>query len=137
MAIANDGGDARECGKFPRSTLRVATGNDNARGGVATMSTANIGTGFAIRFGRDAASVDHDNFGGIRIACCAGGCFEACSDGFAVGARCTAAEVLNVETGHSSSLVKICCVQPLAAVAAGALGLERTSLRSFCEDFQA
>ena len=63
MAVADDGGDAGDGGQFFRSALGVAAGCDDAGCGVKAVGAADVGAGFAVGFGGDAAGVDDDHIG--------------------------------------------------------------------------
>ena len=69
VAVADDGGDARDGGEFFWGALGVATGGDDAGCGVEAMRAADVSAGFAVGFGSDAAGVDDDHigFGGLAF----------------------------------------------------------------------
>ena len=72
VAVADDGGDTGDAGEFFRSALGIAAGDDDARVRVEAMRAADVGAGFAVGFGGDAAGVDDDHIGvgpaGIRTS---------------------------------------------------------------------
>ena len=87
------------------------------------MGTTDVGAGFAIGFGGDAAGVDDDHVSIGGVAFVDPGGAEKCGDGFSVGAGGTATEVFDVDKGrHRISLAKFGLVgwQPFPAVS-GAL----------------
>ena len=108
VAVADDSGNAGERGQLFGGALGVAAGGDDAGIGVEAMGAANVGTGFAIGFGRDAAGVyDHHIGLGVQSFRCAGGTQES-GYGFAISASGPAAEVLDVEgRGHRFSLAEL------------------------------
>ena len=108
VAVADDGGDTWDVGEFFRSALSVAAGGDDAGFGVEAVGAANVGAGFAVGLGGDAAGVDDDHIGFVRLAVFHSGVAEESSDGFAVGAGGATAEVFDVEGGrHGSSLADV------------------------------
>ena len=121
MAVADDGGDAGEIGELFRSALCVATGGDDARFGVEAMRAADVGAGFAVGFGGDAAGVDYDHIGSVGLMLRGVGGTQKRGDCFAVGAGGAAAEVFDVEgVRHGSSLAELAGLaavsRPLAAL---------------------
>ena len=67
MAVAYDGSHAGKVGQFLRSALGVTARSDDASLGVQAMRAADVGAGFAVGFGGDAAGVDDDYIGeGLR-----------------------------------------------------------------------
>ncbi len=100
MAVADDGSHAGEVGQFLRSALGIAASGDDAGLGVEAMRAADVGAGFAVGFGGDAAGVDDDHIGdGLRAFGRSGSAQES-GDRFAVGAGGAAAEVFDVEGGR-------------------------------------
>lgn len=102
VAVAEDGGDAGQCGKFLRRALGVAAGDDDVGRRVATVDAADVGAGSAIGLGGDGAGVDEDDVGAgrQRIGLAGGG--ERGADGFRIGAGGAAAEIFNVK-GHRAA----------------------------------
>ncbi len=101
MAVADDGIDLGEGGKFFRGALGVAAGDDDAGGGVLAADAAQIRAGLAVGFRGHAAGIYNDNMRGIRrfsgresVVAQVGG------NGLAVSTAGAAAEVFNVIFCH-------------------------------------
>ena len=58
MAVADDGGDASECGQFIGCALRVAAGDDDLGVGIAAVRAAYKGARGAVCLCRHTACVD-------------------------------------------------------------------------------
>ena len=68
------------------------------------MCAANKGARGAVRFGRDAAGIDHHHIGGCgTLPQAVPGGDQMAGDGFAIRARRPAAKVLDVESRHLQS----------------------------------
>ena len=119
MAVADDCGDAGKDGEFFRSALSIAACGNDAGAGIEAVGAANEGTGFAIGFGCNAAGVDHDYVGfGWQAFFETGGAQET-GDCFAIGARGTATEILDVKRRrHGFSLAELGVIAEIAGLAA-------------------
>jgi len=102
VAVADDGGDAGDCGQFVWGALGIATSDDDAGLGVEAVGTADEGAGGAVSLGGDAAGVDDDDFGFVGVRLVEAGGAQATADGFAIGAGGSASEVFHVEIRHCS-----------------------------------
>ena len=100
VRIADDEGDAGECGDFFRGALGVTAGDDDARGGFGGVDFADGVAGLGIGGCGDGAGVQHDHIGSCGFGWYAALFAELAFDGGAVGLRGAAAELLNVEGGH-------------------------------------
>jgi hypothetical protein len=105
VAVAHDGCDAGQGGQLGRSALGVAASDDDAGLGIAAVCAADKGACGAVGFGGYAAGVDDDDLGigGVLQRVAAGA--QMSGDGFAIGTRGSAAEVMNVKIRHKLSLV--------------------------------
>ena len=63
VAVADDGGDAGEDCQFFSGALGIAASGDDTGCGVEAISAADVGAGFAIGLGGNAACVDNDHIG--------------------------------------------------------------------------
>ena len=63
VAVADDGVDFGQGGEFLRGALGVASGDDDAGGGVLAADAADPGAGLAVGLGGDAAGIYNDNMG--------------------------------------------------------------------------
>ena len=98
MRVADDPLDTGHDSEFIRSTLGVATGDQDAGGGVFPVDSSNCGTGIAVGFGGYRAGVQDDDVGcgAFRGGGEAAGSEERVEGG-AVGLGGAAAEVLDEE----------------------------------------
>ena len=104
VGIADDPGDARECNKFLRGALGVASGDDDAGGGILRMDFSNGGAGLRIGGGGHGASIYDNDAGGGGIGCGGKAAVEQLAfDGGAIGLRGAAAELLDVESGQENT----------------------------------
>ena len=131
MAVADNGGDAWNVGEFFRSALGVATGGDDARFGVEAMGAADVGAGFAVGFGGDAAGVDDDHIGLVGLVVVRSGIAEESGDGFTVGAGGATAKVFDVEGGWHGFSLSESGVRGLAAVSRPLAERWRGEVRAF------
>jgi len=119
VAVADDSGNTGERGQLFGGALGVTAGGDDAGIGVEAVGAANVGAGFAIGFGRDAAGVydDHIGLGGQSVRC-SGGTKES-GYGFAVSAGSPAAKVLDVEgRGHRFKFSGVSALRAFVELAA-------------------
>ncbi len=106
MAVADHGVDAGQRGELVRRPLRIAAGDQDARGGVFPPHAAQEGAGGAVRLGGHAAGIGNDYVGLGRAQSRA----EAAMPQFgayhlAVRPAGPAPEVLNVVFCHVVSLI--------------------------------
>jgi hypothetical protein len=107
VAVADDGGYSGKRGEFFGNSLCVATCGNDAGLRVLAMSAADVGAGFAVGFGSDAAGVDDDHIGFGGQALSRSGTVKQRGYGLSIGASSATAEVLNVEgNGHRFSLLE-------------------------------
>ena len=97
VAIADDGSDAGQSGKFVGRALGIATGDDDARAGIAAMGAADIGTSGAVGFGGDGAGVDEDEIGVRWQSVTVARHGESGANGLSIGTSGAASEVFNVK----------------------------------------
>jgi len=101
VGVADDVGDAGECGEFFRDALGVAAGDDDAGSGVVSMKFANSVAGLGVGRRSDCAGIKDDDVGGFGATGQRAATFQKLSlDGCAVGLGGTAAELFDVEGGH-------------------------------------
>ena len=101
MGIPHHPLDAFERGDFFRRALRIAAGDQNARGGILGVRVANGVARLRISGGGDGASVQHHNFRAVAVVHSR----EADRAKFTldrrcVGLRCSASEILNGKSGQ-------------------------------------
>lgn len=104
VRITDDPGDSGKRGKFFGSALRVASGGDDARGGILAVNAADGFASFGVGGSGDGAGVEDDDVGGgVGFSGGAALCAEAVANCVGVSLRGAAAEVLDEESGHGLS----------------------------------
>jgi hypothetical protein len=104
VGIADDPGNARECGEFFGSALGVAAGDDKAGGGILGVNLANGVAGLSVGGGGYRAGIEDDDGGRGGIGDRTASTIEELAlDSGAVGLGGTAAELLDVEGRHLHS----------------------------------
>jgi len=104
VAIADNGGDAGECGEFLWSALGIAAGDDDAGFRIDAVGSADEGARGAIGLGGDGAGVYDDHVCAGRLLRGVPGGIQMAANGLAIGARGATAEIFNVKAGHAPSL---------------------------------
>ena len=102
VGVADHEGNAGEGRDFFRGALRVAAGDNDARGGVRGVDFSDRVAGLGIGSGGDRTGVDHNHVRGMRFR--SGNATllaQLVFDGGAVSLCGTAAELLDVEGGHA------------------------------------
>ena len=103
MRIADDPGDSAEQSQFLWGALGVAAGHQDARAGVHAVGVADGLSRLGVRVARHRAGVHHDDVGRVRFGGAGVAALEQLTlDGGVVGLRGAAAEMLDVESRHSS-----------------------------------
>src|SRR5712672_3278024 len=101
VGIADDPGDAGECGKFFGGALGVAAGDNETDGGVGGMKLSNGVARLGIGGSRDGAGVEDDDVsGGGRGGGGAATVKQLALEGGAIGLSGAAAELFDEESGH-------------------------------------
>ena len=101
VGIADNPGDARKSGELFGGALGVATGDDDAGGGVCGVKLSDGVAGLRFGGGRDRAGVHDDNVSGRGFGCGGATAIEQLAlDCGAVGLRGATAELLDIEGGH-------------------------------------
>lgn len=104
VRIADDPEDAGKRGEFFGSALRVASGGDDARGGILAVDAANGFASFGVGGGGDGAGVEDDDVGGgVGFGGGAALSAEAVANCVGVSLSGAAAEILDEEGGHGFS----------------------------------
>ena len=104
VRIADDPGDSGKRGELFGSALRVASGGDDAGGGILAVDAANGFASFGVGGGGDGAGVEDDNVGGgVGFGGGAALRAEAVANCVGVSLRGAAAKVLDEEGGHGLS----------------------------------
>ena len=101
VGIADDPGDAGECGQFFGSALGITTSDDNADGGFGGVKLSNGVPGLSVGGGRDGAGVHDDDVGGCgRVGGGTTAIEQLALEGRAIGLRGAATELLDEEARH-------------------------------------
>ena len=101
VRIADDPRDAGEGGQFFWSTLGVASGDDDADGGVGGVKFSDGVAGLGVGGSGDGAGVDDDDVGsGGRGGSGAAAVEQLALEGGAVGLRGATTELFDEESGH-------------------------------------
>lgn len=103
VGIADDEGNAREGGKFFRSTLGVTACDEDFGGGILRVDFADSVAGLRVGRGCNGAGVDYHEFGVVRRGGGDAAAIEELAfDRGAVGLGGAAAELFDVEGGHEA-----------------------------------
>ena len=101
VRIADDEGNSGENRKLFGGALRVAAGDDDARGGIGGVEFADGVARLGVGGSGDGAGVQHDDVGRIGVGGELAALFaQLALDGGAIGLRCAAAKLFDVKRGH-------------------------------------
>src|ERR1700691_2378814 len=101
VRVANDGADAGECGDFFRSTLGVASGDDDFCRWILAADAADGSSGILIGGSGDGASVEQDEVGVRGGSAGQAASLELAFQGGAVGLGGAASEIYDVKGSHA------------------------------------
>jgi hypothetical protein len=111
MAVADYGGNTSHSSQFVRSALRITARDHDSCIRIYAMSAPDKCTGGAVCLRRHAARIHDDHIGLRRMALGKSGRAQAATYRFAIGARRSASEVLDVKFRHIYSLLPSCCLR--------------------------
>jgi hypothetical protein len=101
VGVADDPGDAGECGELFGGALGVAAGDNDASGGICGVEFSNGAAGLGVRGGGYCASVDDDYVGAGGFGRGSEASFEELAfEGGAIGLSGAAAELFDVKGVH-------------------------------------
>src|SRR6266436_816321 len=100
VGIADNPGHAGDCGKLFGGALRIASGDDDADGGVGGVKLADGVAGLGVGGGRNGAGIDDDDVGGVGGSGCAAAVQQLALKGGAIGLSGAATELLDEKSRH-------------------------------------